>query len=267
MLQNVKVALGIQDGKAALFVVQRHVQRVDADLGTDGVAFLQNMGLYDFVTAEMQVNTVVNARQFEVPPGPVGFKKMNADATVILYLLGAVIIHRVRVKELRSDKSSVLAEPLDFDAAGPVLCWAVKVQREAAAAVVLREGDVQYRRVGKHAALVALRGAPQPPEVLLGNLREEGKAAIHEPLLALQCAVFVLARYAFQQQVTTQIAKRLCGRAARGAVASGGDIVKAELHARIGSHRGWPSLKSGGGLGDEVDRQPFPVIGFSSLQK
>ena len=186
----------------------------------------------------MQVDTVIDARQLEVSPGAVCLKKMNANAAVILYFLGAVIIDRVRVKKRRRDKPSVLAEPLDFDAVGPVLCRAVKMQREAAAAVVLREGDVQHRRVRKHAALVALRGAPQPPEILLGNLREEGEAAIHEPLLAFQCAVFVLARYAFQQQVTAQIAKRLCGRAARGAVASGGDIVKAELHARIGSHRG-----------------------------
>ena len=66
------------------------------------------MGAHDLVSAKMQVDTVIDARQLEVSPRAVCLKKMNANAAVILYFLGTVIIDRVRVKKRRRDKSSVL---------------------------------------------------------------------------------------------------------------------------------------------------------------
>ena len=160
MLQNIKVALGVQDGESTLFVVERQPQRVDADFRAEGVAFLQHMGLDDLVSCKVQVDAVVQPGQLQVAPRVVGFQERQPDAAVAVYLLGAVKVYGVRRKQRGGQQAAVCAVPLDFQLAGPVPGGGVKVQRQAAAAVRLAELDVQHRRVGKGPALAGLHGAP-----------------------------------------------------------------------------------------------------------
>ena len=75
------------------------------------------------------------------------------------------------------------------------------MQRQAAAAVILVEADIQHWRGGKNAVSVRLLRAPKAPEILAGGFGEKEKAAVHEPLPRFQRAVLVLTRYRFQQQV------------------------------------------------------------------
>ena len=73
------------------------------------------------------------------------------------------------------------------------------MQRQAAAAVILVEADIQHWRGGKNAVSVRLLRAPKAPEILAGCFGEKEKAAVHEPLPRFQRAVLVLIRHGFQQ--------------------------------------------------------------------
>ena len=160
MLQHIEHAVRVQDGKITLAVEQRQIQGVDGQFIRQRVDFLKNMGFYNFGPLKGQKLAIIQAGKFQVASRPVGGRKGQNDAAVVLHFAGAVIIDRVRGEYRGRQQTAIGAIPLDGQFTGPIFGRSIEVQHQAAAAVGLREADLQHRRRGKAAAFIGELAAP-----------------------------------------------------------------------------------------------------------
>ena len=157
------------------------------------------MSLDDLLSGEVQIHTIVNPGQLQIPPRLVRLQKHQLDAAIVLHLVGAVVVHGVRSEHGYGQKAIVGIVPLNFDLARPVICRGVEMQCQTAATVILVEADIQHGRIGKSTVSVRLFRAPKAPEILPRRFGKKQEAAVHEPLPRFQRAVLVLIRHGFQQ--------------------------------------------------------------------
>ena len=189
VLQHIEHAVRVQDGKVTFAVEQRQVQGVDGQFIRQRVDFFQNVGFYNFGPFKGQELAIIQAGKFQVASRAVAGRKCQNDAAVVLHLAGAVIIDRVRGEYSGRQQASIGAIPLDGQFTGPILGRRIEMQHQTAAAVGLREADLQHRRRGKVAAFIGKLAAPQSPKLPGWTIREKREAAIHQELPGLQGAI------------------------------------------------------------------------------